>query len=734
VTGRDGALAGSSREGSMAAEGWRKREVSRSGKRILVVDGANVPAQLQRPQLEVAVGIARRKRFESLRSRLGETVRRHRALVETQTRLPAWSADLCCQSLARHSGAERLRLVVESAPNGMIMAGGEGTIYFVNHQIERMFGYDRDELLGEKLEVLMPERFCERHVRLREAFLREADARPMGDGRELYAVRKDGTEFPVEIGLARVETPDGPYLLATIVDSTDRRRAETDLAYERSFSAAVLDTVGALVVVLDVEGRIVRLNETCLRVTGYTADEVLGRTVWELFIPPEEQQDVSAIFERLADGGSPLLHENQWIVRNGERKTISWSNTVLRTSDGAIQYVIGTGLDVTEQKELEEQFLRAQRLESLGTLAAGISHDLGNVLSPMMMAVQALKTRQQDEGSRKLLDVLELNCARGADMIRQILTFARGARGERMLLQPKHLLDDIGKLVKETFPREIAIRIDVPRDLWLVTGDATQIHQVVVNLCVNARDAMARGGTLLVHAENVSLDEVYARMHVDAKAGRYVMISVSDTGTGIPAEQREKIFDPFFTTKEPGKGTGLGLATVVSITRGHGGFVNLYSEPDRGTEFKVYLPAAKGTRKELADGAQMRLPLGNNELLLVVDDEISIREVTKQVLEAHGYRVLTAADGVEAIAVFVENQHEISAVVIDMVMPHMNGANAIRCLKKIDPSVKVIAMSALAIASTLDEQIEDFLVKPFTAQRLQAVLARVLGASRDRSR
>jgi CheY-like chemotaxis protein len=245
---------------------------------------------------------------------------------------------------------------------------------------------------------------------------------------------------------------------------------------------------------------------------------------------------------------------------------------------------------------------------------------------------------------------------------------------------------------------------------------------------------MARGGTLLVHAENVSLDEVYARMHVDAKAGRYVMISVSDTGTGIPAEQREKIFDPFFTTKEPGKGTGLGLATVVSITRGHGGFVNLYSEPDRGTEFKVYLPAAKGTRKELADGAQMRLPLGNNELLLVVDDEISIREVTKQVLEAHGYRVLTAADGVEAIAVFVENQHEISAVVIDMVMPHMNGANAIRCLKKIDPSVKVIAMSALAIASTLDEQIEDFLVKPFTAQRLQAVLARVLGASRDRSR
>ena len=287
---------------------------------------------------------------------------------------------------------------------------------------------------------------------------------------------------------------------------------------------------------------------------------------------------------------------------------------------------------------MEAQVRRSQRLEIVGTLASGIAHDLNNVLSPIMMAVQLLRMKMQDPKGLQILSTLESTANRGADIVKQVLSFARGVEGERVLVQPKHLLREVQEIVNETFPRSVKTEASIPKDLWPVLGDATQLHQVFMNLCVNARDAMLQGGTLTLHAENITLDERQAALHYDAKVGPYVVISIIDTGIGIPSEYLDKIFDPFFTTKEIGKGTGLGLSTVLALIKGHKGFISVYSEVGHGTHFKIYLPAAQPDTQE----QQVLTPAvphqGNGATILVVDDEIPIRDITTQVLESVGYK------------------------------------------------------------------------------------------------
>jgi two-component system, cell cycle sensor histidine kinase and response regulator CckA len=293
-------------------------------------------------------------------------------------------------------------------------------------------------------------------------------------------------------------------------------------------------------------------------------------------------------------------------------------------------------------------------------------------------------------------------------------------------VQLKHLLLDIEQIGKRTFPKTIEIESDIPSELWTVSADATQLHQVFMNLVVNGRDAMPHGGTLSISGANLHIDESYAKMNVEATVGAKVVITVSDTGVGIPPEIIDRIFDPFFTTKEVGKGTGLGLSTVLGIVKSHGGFVEVSSKVGAGSQFKVYLPASEDTLMQTA--IELELCSGNGELILVVDDETAIREITKVTLESHNYRVLTASDGIEAIASYAEHMNEISLVLMDMMMPTMDGAIASRTLRKMNPQVEIIAMSGLtstdAIANATNIGIKEFLPKPFTAKELIAVLQR----------
>jgi signal transduction histidine kinase/CheY-like chemotaxis protein len=419
------------------------------------------------------------------------------------------------------------------------------------------------------------------------------------------------------------------------------------------------------------------------------------------------------------------------LTKERQELNIQGRCTLLRDKEGEPKSILAINTNITEKKKIEAQFMRAQRMESIGTLAGGIAHDLNNILTPIMMSIEMLRAISTDPRSKSILETIEVSSRRGADIVRQVLSFARGVEGERMEIQPADLLKDIRTLLKDTFPKNIRMDISAPADGWTILGDATQLHQVLLNLCVNARDAMPQGGRLTITVENVKIDKQYAAMDIEAKEGRYVAFNVADTGLGIPPEIVDKIFDPFFTTKEVGKGTGLGLSTVIAIVKSHEGFVNVYSEPGRGTTFKIYLPATDvSTETSKQQTGKLFTLRGKNEMILLVDDELSILNITSQTLQACGYRVLTATDGAKALALYIEHRNEIAVVLTDMSMPVMDGAGVIRALKKFDPAIKIIAASGLdadgAVIKVSTFGIKHFLTKPYTAGTLLKTLRAVL--------
>ncbi len=514
-----------------------------------------------------------------------------------------------------------------------------------------------------------------------------------------------------------------PLLERSIRYAIERNQAEQKIRQQ----AALLDITTDAILVRDLENKILFWNRSAEHLYGWKANDVLGKDANELLYQEPPYQLEAALNAVLRKGewqgdlhqitkdGKPLLVESRWaLVRDEAKQPTS---------------ILTVNTDITQKKLLEAQFLRAQRLESIGTLASGIAHDLNNVLAPILMTAQLLETQLHDERSQRLIPIMIKNAKRGANLVKQVLSFARGLEGKYTILQVKHLISEIKQIAKETFPKSIEISTDISPYLGTVSGDATQLHQVLMNLCVNARDAMPHGGILSITAENLFIDESYAQMHLDAQVGSYIVITVEDTGMGIPPEIMDRIFEPFFTTKDVGKGTGLGLSTVIGIIKSHGGFVNVYSEVGRGTQFKVYLPAEEAPEPPQVE--DLALPTGHNELILVVDDESAIREITKTSLEAYNYSAMTASDGIEAVALYVEHQERISAVLMDMMMPSMDGLTTIRTLKKINPQVKIIAVSGLASSDKLtavaSTGVKTFLSKPYTAKELLTTLSGVLG-------
>jgi len=386
---------------------------------------------------------------------------------------------------------------------------------------------------------------------------------------------------------------------------------------------------------------------------------------------------------------------------------------------------------------------RGERMECIGMLAGGIAHDLNNILSPVLMSAELLKDTFTDARSRKLLETIETNTKRGADLVRQILSFIRDAEGRRVGVRLTHLVKDVAKMAVETFPPSIRVNVAAAPDLWPVSGDVTQLHRMILNLALNARDAMPDGGTLTLVVENLTIDAAYAATsESEVQPGLFVVLEVIDTGVGIAPEIRDCIFEPFFTTKEPTKGTGLGLAMVQAIVRNHEGFVTVVSEPQRGTTFKIHLPADQNLIVETSSDNPFPQPRGHGELVLVVDDEYSIRATMQQTLEAFGYRALVAANGADAVAQYAQGPEEVAVVITDLAMPVMDGAATICALRSINPLARIIAISGsgrqgedpfaenLAVAAIL--------YKPYTVatllQKLRDVLHRPNGNASQRAK
>jgi PAS domain S-box-containing protein len=529
--------------------------------------------------------------------------------------------------------------------------------------------------------------------------------------------RKNGTTFPVEVSAKWVHL-DRDYVVTIVRDITKRKHNEH--RFRR-----LVDSNAQGVMFRQTDGAITDANEAFLRITGYSRAELeAGLLNWIALTPPEYAHlDENCLWE-LAAHGVCAPYEKEYTRKDGTRVPVL-------VGAAAFEYNPQEGVcfvvDLTDLRRLEQQFLRAQRMESIGTLAGGIAHDLNNVLSPIIMALDLMKLKFRDPSSQNLLEIISTSANRGADMVRQVLSFARGVEGRRIDVRISDLLQEIGKIANDTFLKSIMVNLTIPTDLWAVTGDPTQLHQVLLNLCVNARDSMPVGGTLSLAAENVNFDVHDAGLHPGSTPGRYVIVEVRDTGTGIAPDVLEKIFDPFFTTKEIGKGTGLGLSTTQAIVKNHGGFIEVSSEIGIGTAFRIYLPVRAGVSGRVARVAP-ELPRGHGELILIVDDETTVRQITRQTLEVFGYSVLLATDGSDAGTVYAAHHQEIAAVLTDMMMPVMDGVATIQSLKRINPAVRIIAASGGHAGEVSHLGVRHFLQKPYTAETLLKALAEVLAA------
>lgn len=524
--------------------------------------------------------------------------------------------------------------------------------------------------------------------------------------------------------------PEDIHMLEITAEKAAMAIINAQLFNQVKVQAHLIDLSPDAILVRNLNDVVKMWNKSAEKIYGWTKEEAVGRKITDLIYSPEQVEEYMKAKEI-------TLKEGQWSgelkhkTKDGKTIIAFARFKLLYDKEGKPSEIIAVNSDITEKKKIEQLLNRSQRLEAVGRLASGIVHNLNNILQPIMMATQILKRNPNlTKSELKYLDIIESSSQRGASIANQILSFVKGISGKKVTIQLGHLINEIQMILKETFPKNINIEVEVPKDLNRILADPNQIMQVLMNLAVNAKDAMPNGGKLTIKAQNLNLDKHYATQLPGIKPGAYVLITVEDTGTGIPPEIIDKIFDPFFTTKEPEKGTGLGLSTVNTIVKEHNGFINVYSEVGKGTIFKTYLPAiaeeAKVESKILAE----EIPTGNGELILVVEDEPAVQEMIKVILEENNCRVITASNGAEGLVKYIQNKDKIKLILTDLGLPIMNGFEMIKAIKKIEPSSEIMVISGLETPTELVEisakYASSFLQKPFDALTLMKEVARML--------
>jgi len=646
-------------------------------------------------------------------------------LSQSLNQVAAWVEN---STAALRDSERNYRELVETSNDLIWAADAQGRWTFVNRSAAlKIYGYKPEEMLGRRIAAFAAPETEDDNV----VAFEQIDKGQEHIQFDTVHQHKDGTEVYLSFSGLVQRDPQGRIenLTGIARDTTRRRQAEERLREQ----ASLLDLASDAIFVRDLEDRVLFWNHGCERLFGWTRAEALGRQSTQLAF-----RDLQAVGEaqQAVLAGGEWTGELRPVGKSGREILVSSRWTLVRDAEGRPKSMLCINTDITEKKQLEAQFLRVQRLEGIGTLASGIAHDLNNVFSPITISLTLLKDKITEPSAARMLGVLASSAKRGADIVKQLLTFARGSEGRMGVLQPAHILKELTNIIHGTFPKTIRLEFEIPKDTWPVMGDATRLHQVLLNLCINARDAMPEGGRLVLKAANLTLDDHFARLQPEAKPGPHVAIEVTDSGCGIPPENLRRIFDPFFTTKEPGKGTGLGLSTALGIVRSHGGFITVKSTPGTGTTFKVHLPAQPAQEGEPAARVTTPLPRGRGETVLIVEDEESIRAATVATLELNGYRTLTAVDGIEARAVFQEHQARIRLVLTDLMMPRRDGPRLIRELREMDLQVPIIVSTGLD-AEAAAHQVGNYgiaviLEKPYTGDDLIRAIHRTL-AERDHS-
>ncbi|MBA4149768.1 MAG: PAS domain S-box protein [Verrucomicrobia bacterium] len=616
------------------------------------------------------------------------------------------------------------RTLFELSLCGILLEDKDGTILEANEAVCKLFGYSREEsrteLLGKNIRTLVPQE----HRAQIDHNIREILAGKTLE-HKVENIAKDGSVRQVELRETAILLGDGsPGILVTAEDITGRRRADQQLR----LLAQAIATTAEMISITDANDRFTFVNRAFLNAYGYTAEEVLGRTPEILFSDRNPPQLMAAILAGARDKGwsGEVLDRR----KDGSEFCIYLNTSPVLDEKGHLVGLMGVARDITERKTLERRALRSQRLESIGTLAGGVAHDLNNALAPIIMGVELL--RMDYPNASEIVDIFENSAMRSSDMVRQLLTFAKGAEGERVSIDPKRLVKEIEKIIKGTFPKNIHLTTKCDKELLTVLGDATQLHQVLLNLCVNARDAMPSGGNLTLEGRFEKVDATFARSEPQAKPGDYVALRVRDTGTGISSEVLDRMFDPFFTTKGPEHGTGLGLSTVMEIVKGHGGFVQVESRLGQGSTFSAYFPTDRTGREARVQFEAATEFRGGGETILFVDDEPAVREVARAVLRRLNCNPITATDGMDALIQLAENRLNLRAIITDLHMPHMDGLAFVRAVRNILPDLPIVLASGRLDDGVAEEfktlGVTNRLDKPFTEGQLASILKKVLSS------
>ncbi|HXY51193.1 MAG TPA: PAS domain S-box protein [Terriglobales bacterium] len=635
--------------------------------------------------------------------------------------------------------------LAETFPEAVVAVDREGTILQINRLTEELFGYRRDELVGQKIEVLVPEPHRAQHHDYRTNFAERPRLRRMGAGLELRGRRRDGSEFPVEISLSPVCTERGVVVFSAIRDITDRKQIEEELRranreLEQTKNRELLEYQSRLALIVDssedaiigknLDGVITTWNQGAERIYGYTAEEIVGQHI-SVLAPADRPEEIPQILEKIRRGERVEQFESVRVAKGGRFLNVSVSVSPVRNPEGIILGASIIARDITAQKRVEDQLRQLQKMEAIGRLAGGVAHDFNNILAIVTACTELLRDRVQgQEAALEYVDAIRKGTERGAALTRQLLAFSRKQVVQPRLFDLNERLQETSKLLQPLMGDDVEIRL-VPRtEAALVDADPGQLDQIILNLAVNARDAMPRGGRFVLETALVEVDEAVARASPPLTTGKYVMLAVSDTGTGMDQQTVSRIFEPFFTTKEMGKGTGLGLSTVYGIVQQNAGTVSVYSEPGRGTTFKIYLPSAEHKVGMISmAAAETAPPRAEGTTILLVEDDEMMRSLTRQMLEEHGYRVLEANDGNAALRQTGADRR-IALVLTDVVMLGMSGPEFALRLAESDPAVKVVYMSGYTgeLVGQTDQLRPgvNLLEKPFTRAALLRAIQRVL--------
>ena len=627
--------------------------------------------------------------------------------------------------------------VLDAVPDAMIAVDGRGKILHVNAQTEVMFGYSRDELIGQPIEVLVPERYRTRHHGHRADYVEQPKIRRMGVGLDLYGRRRDGSEFPVEISLSPVKAVGGTLVLSAIRDISDRKKTEEDLrrANEelsqrtdrelwdyRTRLAAIVDSSEDAIIGKDLDGIVTDWNRGAERIYGYTAEEIIGKPLVTI-VPEDRHEEVRRILDTVRRGESVRNLESVRIAKDGKLLNVSVTVSPIHDASGRTVGASTIARNITEQRRAQDQLRQAQKMEAIGRLAGGVAHDFNNVLGIIVACTELLRDRvSSTPGLLPYVENIRKASDRGASLTRQLLAFSRKRSSNPIVMDLTERLQDTTKLLRPLMGDDVEVVLVNHSGSALVEADPGQIDQIVMNLAVNSRDAMPKGGKLVLEVSSVDFDDAFARQHPPMLPGPYVALGVSDTGLGMDPETLSRIFEPFFTTKEIGKGTGLGLSTVYGIVQQSGGQIFVYSEPGRGTTFKIYLPNAEQKLAQEVLEAEIELAKGSGATILLVEDDELIRGLTRQMLEEQGYRVLEASDGISALKLVHTDANHFDLLLTDVVMKGMSGPELVRELTQSKPGLRAVFMSGYTGELMGEHDFEatgaTLLEKPFTRSSL----------------